>query len=239
MKVLAIGAHPDDVEVCCFGTLAKFAKEKDNKVFIAVTCKGNAGSKELKGADISKIRLQEAKKAADLIGAEYTNLGFGDGQVFFNQKSLGIFINLIRRIDPEVIITHPPNEKDLHNDHFFTHQIVLSASIWATHHNLEIETSFPPIERAPSIFYFEQFPSGFDGPITHYVDISSTFEIKKKALSFHQSQISFTKKLTGVDMLEEMELTARKRGMECGVKYAEAFQELTKYPHVRAKRILP
>lgn len=212
MKILAIGAHPDDVEVCCFGTLAKFAQEslineattkENNKIFIAVTCKGNAGTKELNGEQITKIRSQEAKKAADLINAEYINLGFGDGQVFFNQESLTTFINLIRKIEPEIIITHPP------------------------------------IEKAAAIFYFEQFPGGFEGPITHYVDITSTFEIKKKALSFHQSQIQFTKKLGGVDMLEEMELTAKKRGMECGALYAEAFQELTKYPHVRAKRFLP
>lgn len=239
MKILAIGAHPDDIEVCCFGTLAKFAQGKDNKILIAVTCKGNAGTKELNGAEISKVRFQEAKKAADLIGAEYTNLGFGDSQVFFNQESLTVFINLIRRVNPDLIITHPPNEVNLHNDHYLTHQLVLSASIWATHHNLEMKTEFSPIEKAASIFYFEQFPGGFEGPITHYVDITSTFEIKKKALSFHQSQISFTGKLTGVNIAEEMELIAKKRGMECGVKYAEAFQELTKYPHVRTERLLP
>ena len=227
------------MEICCFGTLAKFAREKKHSIFIAVTCRGNAGTKELSSKEIAGIRIKEAKKAAALIGAEYINLGIGDGQVFFDQENLTILINLIRRINPDIIITHNPSEQDLHNDHFCTQQLVLSASIWATHHNIEMGTKFPPIDNSAVIFYFEQFLSGFDGPITHYVDIGSVFEIKKKALSFHKSQLQFAKKLTGVDMAEEMELNARKRGMECGVKYAEAFQELTKYPHVRPARLLP
>ena len=239
MKILAVGAHPDDIEVCCFGTLAKFAKEENNEIFIAVSCRGNAGTKELSGEEISKIRFEEAKKAADLISAEYVNLGFGDGQIFFNQESLTVFIDLMRGIEPDVIITHSPVEKDLHNDHFYTHQLVLSSSIWATHHNLEMETKYHPIDKTAAIFYFEQFPYGFEGFPTHYVDISSVFEIKRKAMFLHRSQIQFTKKLTGVDMLEEIEIVAKKRGMECGVKYAEAFQELTKYPHVKPERFLP
>ncbi len=237
-RVLAAGAHPDDIEICCAGTLRKYAEE-GHKTFISVICRGNAGTLDASAEEIVKIRAKEAKKAADIIGAELIMLDFGDAELFYNKEALAVFIDLVRQVKPDVIITHPPEEKNWHNDHLLTCRLMMDASLWATHHNLRMELKYPPTEVTPSLFYFDQYMRGFDFGPTHYVDISSTFEIKKEALSQHQSQLSFLGKLYGPDFLEYVEIMARLRGCQCGVRYGEAFRELAVYPRVKPYRVLP
>ena len=75
MNILAIGAHPDDVETMCAGTLAKYAS-LGHKVYIATATNGNIGSAHHTMEEIAKIRKQEAANSAALIGAEYTIVNF-------------------------------------------------------------------------------------------------------------------------------------------------------------------
>ena len=82
LRVLAAGAHPDDIEICCAGTLARYAEE-GHKTFISITCRGNAGTLDESAEEIVKIRAKEAKKAADIIGAELITLDFGDARLFY------------------------------------------------------------------------------------------------------------------------------------------------------------
>ena len=89
MNILAIGAHPDDVETNCGGTLAKFAK-MGHKVFTATATNGNIGSATLSMEEIAKIRKEEAARAAAHIGAEYICLDYDD-EMFFEDKSYAIF----------------------------------------------------------------------------------------------------------------------------------------------------
>ena len=238
LRVLAAGAHPDDIEICCAGTLARYVEE-GHKTFISITCRGNAGTLDVSREEIVKIRAKEAKKAAEIIGAELIMLNFGDAELFYNKESLEVFIDLVRQVKPDVIITHPPEEENWHNDHLLTRRLIMDASLWATHHNLRMKLKYPPAEITPSLFYFDQYMNGFGlGPM-HYVDISATFEIKKEALSQHQSQLSFLGKLYGPNFLEYVEIMAKLRGYQCGVKYAEVFRELAIYPRVRPYRVLP
>ena len=77
MNVLAIGCHPDDLEINCGGTLAKCVKRGD-KVTMVTLANGSAGHKVYTKEEIVAIRLEEAKKAAAVIGAEYICLGLDD-----------------------------------------------------------------------------------------------------------------------------------------------------------------
>ncbi|MBQ7224838.1 MAG: PIG-L family deacetylase [Clostridia bacterium] len=70
MNILAIGAHPDDIENSCGGTLAKYAK-LGHKVFTATATNGNVGSSTLSMEEIARVRKEEARRAAAHIGAEY------------------------------------------------------------------------------------------------------------------------------------------------------------------------
>jgi len=238
LTVLAAGAHPDDIDICCAGTLARYVNE-GHKVFISITCKGNAGTLEKSAVEIVKIRQAEAERSAAKIGATLIMLGFGDAELVHDKASLATFIDLVRRTRPDVIITHPREEEDWHNDHMLTRRLIMDASIWATHHNLWVKSEFPPSEVTPSLFYFDMSSSGLRDRPSHYVDITDTFDKKIEALKQHQSQLEFLSGLFGGDPLEGVKLQSRLRGKQCGVEYAEAFQECAVYPRVRPYRVLP
>lgn len=237
LTVLAAGAHPDDIDICCAGTLVRYVNE-GHKVFISISCRGNAGTLERSADEIVKIRKGEAERSAAKIGANLIMLGFGDAELFHDKESLAVFIDLIRKTRPDVILTHPREEEDWHNDHMLTRRLIMDASMWATHHNLWVKSEYPPTEVTPSLFYFE-ISSGFRDRPSHYVDITDTFDKKIEALKQHQSQLEFLSGIFGTDTLEAVELQARLRGKQCGVKYAEAFQECAVYPRVKPYRVLP
>ena len=81
LTILTASAHPDDVEVFCAGTLIRYVKE-GHKVFIAIACTGNVGSKIHTGPEIEAICSIEAQKAADVIGAELIMMGHKDSDVW-------------------------------------------------------------------------------------------------------------------------------------------------------------
>ncbi len=238
LTILAVGAHPDDIEIGCAATLAKYVQEQ-HKVYICIVSRGNAGTKHLTTEEIVPIRLGEAKRAARMIGAELITLGFGDAELFHDKEHLARFIDLVRQKRPDVIITHPREDENFNNDHALTCQLVIDAGIWATHRNLDMDLQYPPAEVIPSVFFFEQYVSGFARRPTHYVDVTSTLEIKKRALSEHKSQMDFLEEMFATDFAEYVELIARLRGLQCGVRYAEAFYQLNEYPRIRPYRVLP
>ena len=77
MKIIAISAHPDDIEINCAGTLAKFHKE-GHSIVMCNCCSGNAGHFVIPPNELERIRLQESKNSAALIDAEHISLGYGD-----------------------------------------------------------------------------------------------------------------------------------------------------------------
>jgi LmbE family N-acetylglucosaminyl deacetylase len=100
LRVLAVGAHPDDLENACAGTLAKFARA-GHHVIMCYVCKGDAASYELTPEEIAALRAQEAKEAADVIGAELiAGLGLGDSQVYVNEANTLLFIDLYAARSP-------------------------------------------------------------------------------------------------------------------------------------------
>ena len=142
MNILAIGAHPDDVELCCGGTLAKYAKQ-GHKVFTATATNGNVGSATLSKEEIAKIRKEEARRAAAHIGAEYICLDYDD-EMFFEDKQARInFINLVRYCKADVIITHNPH--DYNPDHELTSKIVRDIAVMIP--IAKIETKAKPYDK--------------------------------------------------------------------------------------------
>ena len=112
MNILAIGAHPDDVEISCGGTLAKYAK-LGHKVFTATATNGNVGSATLPMEEIAAIRKEEARRAAAHIGAEYICLDYDD-EMFFEDKNARLaFIDLVRYCKADIILTHNPDRKSV------------------------------------------------------------------------------------------------------------------------------
>ncbi len=238
MNILAIGAHPDDIETCCGGTLAKFAK-MGHKVFTATATNGNVGSSTLPMEEIAAIRKEEARRAAAVIGAEYICLDYDD-EMFFESKEARLkFIDLVRYCQADVILTHSP--EDYNPDHELTSKIINDIAVMIPIE--KIKTPSKPYDKIPIIVYFEPV-HGLGFVPTEYVDISDVIETKMEMCAAHASQVSWMqdnyKDAVGDEnFLENYRTIARYRGIQCGVKYAEGFRMANDAFRVVPYRVLP
>ncbi len=238
MNILAIGAHPDDVETSCGGTLAKYAK-MGHKVFTATATNGNVGSAILPMDEIAAIRKEEARRAAAHIGAEYICLDYDD-EMFFEDKEARLkFIDLVRYCKADVILTHNP--EDYNPDHELTSKIINDIAVMIPVG--KIQTKNPPCETIPRIVYFEPL-NGHNFIPTDYVDITDVMDVKLAMCAEHKSQITWMQdnykdSLSDKNFFENYEIIAKYRGLQCGVTYAEAFRLANDAFRVVPYRLLP
>lgn len=240
MNILAVGAHPDDVETMCAGTLAKYAAQ-GHKVFIATATNGNIGSAHHTMEEIARIRKQEAANSAAIIGAEYICLDYDD-EMFYETKEVRMaFINLVRHCKADVILTHNP--KDYNPDHELTSKIVNDIAVMIPIAHLKTEE--PPCSTIPSIWYFEP-ASGMGFVPTDYVDITDFYETKKKMLNCMESQkqwMADNYAAYGGDterFFDTVRIMSEFRGMQAGCKYAEGFVRALDGSRTRfTERVLP
>lgn len=237
LTILCASAHPDDIELQCAGTLIRYVKE-GHKVYMAVATTGNVGSKDHTGPEIEAIRAVEAQRAADEIGAELIMMGFKDGEVWLDNPTWKTYVDLVRRTNPDVIITH--DRDDYVHDHSNVGELVYRAAIWASVANIP-DTKYEPIGHIPTVFYFETVGTHRIAPPDHYVDITQEFEQKVVAFKQHESQHGdFLEKQFGVkDWFEYVEVLNKMRGFQCGCKYAEAFRVVQTWPNHKPYRLLP
>lgn len=232
MRVLAVGAHPDDIESCCAGTLAKLAARGD-EVVMAHLCNGALGGR-LPKEDMAAIRRREAERSAAVIGAELLGPLFEDLGIYPDRSAREAVARLIRRARPDAIIAPPPD--DYHPDHVITSQLVFDASFLATLPNFASEEPLAP--RITPVFYMESAAAIGFVP-SDYVDISDVIEQKRRMLACHESQVVWMKEYRNVDLVADMEAIARFRGLQCGVAYAEGFRRLLTARRVTPERLLP
>ena len=226
MRVLAITAHPDDAELLCGGTLAKYAERGDN-VSIAIATNGEVGSPTMTKEETAKTRQSEAKNAAELIDAELFWLGFPDEFLTDSKEVRLAFINTIRQANADVILTHWP--EDLYNpDHSTTGQVANDVALMVTVPNIVTEAD--PIDEIPVVYFIDSL-AGLRFNPTEYVEITDTLQLKQKMLAQHESQVSdWLKDQYGVDSQEMLETMARFRGIQSGVPYAEGFIRAQAWP---------
>ncbi len=233
MRVLAVGAHPDDVEILCGGTLAKYAARGD-KVTIMVATNGNVGSPTHTKEEIAAIRRTEAEKSAAIIGADLIWLGYDDEFLFHDRETRMAFINAIRQANPDVMFVH--GASDYHPDHRISGEIASDCRIPVTVRL--IETEYPHMDKVPHVFIMDNIGAiSFEPEV--YVDITDTFETKCKMLRCHESQDAWLQHLYGMEYVEFMAKASSLRGMAIGVKYAEAFRSLPMYPVSGGPHLLP
>ena len=241
MNILAIGAHPDDIEINCAGTLAKYAKRGD-KVFMATATNGNIGSATLPMDEIARIRKAEAAASAAHIGAEYICLDYDD-EMFYEDKAARIkFINLVRYCKADIILTHNP--EDYNPDHELTSKIINDIAVMIP--IAKIPTEAPPYDRIPAIYYFET-ANGLGFIPQEYVDITDVMDIKMAMCHEHKSQDTWMKdnytetvgQQKESSYFENVRIAAKYRGMQCGVEYAEGFRIANDAYRIRPRRLLP
>ena len=195
MNVLAIGAHPDDLEYSCAGTLIRHAHKGDN-VFMAIVTDGHVGG-EL------ATRRQEQLDAAKMIGAqEVFFLDYADTSFECNRDSIMRIEEVIKKVEADVVYTH--YGEDTHQDH----RNIARAMV-------------PAARSVPNLLSIEGFSSQHFDPSV-FVDIGSVIHQKLAALEAHASQVQKTN-IQNMSIVDIARSVANFRGIQGRVTYAEGF----------------
>jgi LmbE family N-acetylglucosaminyl deacetylase len=198
MNVLAIGAHPDDVEINCGGTLLRY-RDEGHQVFLALMTSGNIGSNLLPDREtIARTREAEQLAAARFYDAQVRFLRYDDEGLLDCAQARRDLLNAMRWADPDVIFTHFPG--DMSTDHNVTGTL------------------------AGRVLFYWDTPAGLGFEPEAYVDVTRAFERKLEAVACHQSQIAWLSVFHHHALPERCRIQARFRGLQNGVEYAEGFR---------------
>jgi len=222
-RVLAVYAHPDDPEVSCAGTLARWADE-GAEVRLVVCARGDKGARDpsVVPAELVQRRAVEAEAAAAVLGlAAHENLGYPDGEVVNDLALRGALVARVRDFRPDVVVSCDPTAVFFgtryvnHHDHREVGFALLDACSPAAGSPLY----FP--EAGPAHHVATIYLSGTLEPDT-FVDITTTVDRKVEALCCHRSQVGDDLELVG----EVVRRRAASAGSDAGLAHAEAFRVL-------------
>jgi len=214
-KVLVFAAHPDDEILGCGAALSKY-KKGGSEIFVVILGEGIMSRKNANPGELKKLH-KESEKANKIIGADklfFENLPDNRFDSVDMLDVVRLAEKYIDKFKPDIIFTH--HENDLNIDHQITHKAVLTAC------------RPQPGFKFPDIYAFE-IPSSTEwGGYSRqnifipnlYIDISGELNVKLKALKSYKTEL---RKYPHPRSLKGVEILARNRGQQAGIKYAEAF----------------
>lgn len=185
LRIIAIGAHPDDCDIKFGGTAAKLAKAGHAVKFLSLT-NGDAGHQTLGGAALAKRRFLETQESARRLGiAEYQVLDNHDGELMPTLEVRRQVIRAIREWKADIVIAPRPN--DYHPDHRYTGVLVQDAAYMVVVPNIVSDT--PALRQNPIFLYYQdtfQKPAPFRPDVA--VPLDDVWDTKINALDAHVSQ---------------------------------------------------
>jgi LmbE family N-acetylglucosaminyl deacetylase len=227
-RVLAVVAHPDDVELLCAGTLAR-ARDEGAAVGLCVICQGDKGQPEPPLDDLVGQRARELRKAARLLGAEVMPGWVPDSSLYDTDGNRRELVERIRTFRPTLILGHDPG--DYHADHRGASQLTDVSSWLSTSRGFATER--PVLERAPEVWWMDSV--GMQGFVAGFaIDISEQMELKKQMLLCHRSQLQRSGDTTFAPLMDLMLQQAGTRGMQSGSRAAEVFRRHDVFKRTRA-----
>lgn len=212
MKVLAIGAHPDDIEIFMYGILSCF-KKNANEIFLTVATDGSQGGKNVNN-NLSGIRALETKKALKNLGI-LKLLNLRDGNLGYLSNDLIKIKKNIDEIEPDLIITH--YEKDYHSDHINLSKLVK-----------QVASHYIPIIYCDTMM-------GINFNPCYYIDITEFYKEKIIAIRKHESQ-------SPERFVNLIKLMNSFRAAQCNAPlgtYAEAYYYEKSFPFSDIRNLLP
>jgi LmbE family N-acetylglucosaminyl deacetylase len=222
-RVVAVYAHPDDADVSCGGTLARWAAEGAD-VHVVVCAQGDKGSSDpsVDPKELARRRAGEVERAAAALGVTaHQGLGHPDGELDNGPALRGQLVALVRDVRPDVVVCPDPTAVFFgasyvnHRDH----RVVGWATLDAVAHEARSPHYFPAAGAPHRVG--EVWLSGSLEPDT-WVDIASTIEAKTAALACHESQVAEA----GEWLRTFVQERAEEAGRQAGVRYAEGFRRL-------------
>ena len=233
MNILAVCAHPDDIECFVGGTLLKYRKQ-GHKIYIALTTSGNTGSNVMTDtAEIGRVREAEMLESAKIYDAEVRFLRNDDERLLDTNETRTQVLDALRWADPDVVFTHNPEDES--PDHWMTSHLVRAMILSLPGRNQQSHEK--PCNKHVSVFTWENgFGVNFLPEV--YVDISEEFDEKIRAISFHKSQFAYMSDF-GASLGDDVRACARFRGIQCGCKYAECFRAFRIHGYMPDFKLLP
>ena len=195
MRVLAFGAHPDDLEIGMGGTIARHAAAGDKVLMAIATIPNNR-----------ETRRREAERAADVLGAELLVLDIPPDQLLHSRAIVKRFDKVLGSVGPDVIYTHW--NMDSHQDH----NAVSLATITASREN-----------RCAVLMYEQTIPGGivpWAFRAQSYVDITPYMPMKMESIAMHKSQV----RANGDLWIQGVKGRAMYRGYQVNAEFAESFE---------------
>jgi LmbE family N-acetylglucosaminyl deacetylase len=206
MRILAIGAHPDDIEAGCGGALVKYARN-GHRVFLMVMTEGE------QGADAG-IRKFEQEQAAKMLRAERIYWGgYRDTEVPMGRELIQTIERVVRDVDPHFIFVH--YQDDTHQDH----RHIAESTLTATRYTRNV------------LFY--EGPTTQNFAPTVFIDIDTVLDDKIAAIAAHASQVKKTN-IEGLTIVDVIRSAAHFRGIQGRVRNAEGFVPLRLFINLEA-----
>lgn len=225
--VLAIGAHPDDIEFMMSGTLILLKQAGWSPHYLNVA-NGSCGTEIEDLASIIAIRRQEAMNACEVIGARFHESVTNDLDVYHTNEVVAKVLAVIRGVRPRILLLQSP--QDYMEDHVNACRVGVTAAFARGMLNFASDPPLPPI--ADDVTAYHALPYGLRDPLRRlvragqYVDISSVMKTKRDMLAAHRSQKEWLDASQGLNAyLDTMETFARQAGEMSGVfEYAEGWR---------------
>lgn len=221
---LAIFAHPDDIEYFAAGTLL-LLREANFETHYFNLSTGSCGSIEMDAEETRRVRLEEAKNAAAILGAHFHPPICDDLEILYELPLLRKVAGVVREVKPTIVLTHPP--QDYMEDHCNTCRLAVTAAFTSGMPNFETD---PPSRETYSddVFVYHSMPHGLCDQLRvpamadSYVDTTSVIDRQREALAAHASQQNWLDHSQGANSyLQVLDDLAAKVGMRSG-KYSKA-----------------
>ena len=197
MNILAIGAHPDDIEYGCGGALAKYTR-LGHRVYLLIMTRGEVGARG-KGS----VRQKEQIRSSKILHAEKVFWGgYKDTQIPLGKELITRIEKIVKAVHPTFIFVNYLD--DTHQDH----RVVAQATNTATRYTKNV------------LFYEVPSTQNFNPSV--FIDIQGVLNLKVAALEAHASQVTATK-IKNLTILDSARSNAIFRGIQGRVRYAEAF----------------
>ncbi len=210
MNILAIGAHPDDIEFGCGGTLIKYAG-KGARIELLVMTDGARGGNR-------RVRRTEQARAARILGARRVHWGlYRDTMLPSIRTLIDRMERTLRAVRPDFIFVNSPD--DTHQDHRQVARAAVSATRWAR-----------------NVLFYEG-PTTVDFTPTVFIDIGDEIGRKIQALRTHKSQVMKTR-IEGTAICEIAEASAHFRGVQGRIRWAEGFMPLRLFINIASQPLI-
>lgn len=235
MNIVCVGAHQDDIELNCLGTLLKYQQSGKHTITNVTISNGDKGGQydpSIPYEEIARIRIAEATKVAEALGGRYVCMGQSDEYIRDTDEVRNQLVDVLRESRADIVFVCPP--VDYNTDHIL--RVITSPCGYAgcgTNNSYGSCSS----SQTPVLYYMDAI-AGLEWQPTHYVDISDVYEQKCALVNPHESQIQY-QTWGGMDLNQYATIMSTFRGLQCQVKHAEAFKPDWHGPGLGAGNYLP